>query len=179
MKINNNGYSLVELIIVIAIMAILSSALTISYLKYINKAAIVSDQQTCKTIEKLVYTILTEDNKIYYMYASQAAMNTDRIAFIIAPEIDRIYRHSNSIYQEQIATSIKNGIPNLKTPKEFGKHSYYINVDIHKTTKKDKYNDTDIDIYSVGDINVRTISVYQADEVKTFLQNEGYTRFQW
>lgn len=74
MKINNNGYSLVELIIVIAIMAILSSALTICYLKYINKAAIVSDQQTCKTIEKLVYTMLTEDNEVYYTYADRKSV---------------------------------------------------------------------------------------------------------
>lgn len=45
-KMNNKGFSLVELIIVIAIMVVLIAVLAPQYLKYVEKSRIASDQTT-------------------------------------------------------------------------------------------------------------------------------------
>jgi type IV pilus assembly protein PilA len=45
-KMNNKGFSLVELIIVIAIMAVLIAVLAPQYLKYVEKSRISADGQT-------------------------------------------------------------------------------------------------------------------------------------
>ena len=45
-NMNNKGFSLVELIIVIAIMAILIVVLAPQYLKYVEKSRVASDQTT-------------------------------------------------------------------------------------------------------------------------------------
>lgn len=50
-KMNNKGFSLVELIIVIAIMAILVVVLAPQYLKYVEKSRISSDAQTAVEFE--------------------------------------------------------------------------------------------------------------------------------
>ena len=61
-KIENKGFSLVELIIVIAIMAILSAALAPQLMKYIEKARVSADAQTCAAIEGCVNAALTNEN---------------------------------------------------------------------------------------------------------------------
>lgn len=45
-EMNNKGFSLVELIIVIAIMVVLIAVLAPQYLKYVEKSRVASDQQT-------------------------------------------------------------------------------------------------------------------------------------
>ena len=45
-KMNNKGFSLVELIIVIAIMVVLVAVLAPQYLKYVEKARVAADVQT-------------------------------------------------------------------------------------------------------------------------------------
>lgn len=49
-KMNNKGFSMVELIIVIAIMAILAGALAPTLIKYVNKSRMSSDVTTASTI---------------------------------------------------------------------------------------------------------------------------------
>lgn len=52
-NMNNKGFSLVELIIVIAIMAILIVVLAPQYLKYVEKSRVSSDQTTVVEFVKL------------------------------------------------------------------------------------------------------------------------------
>lgn len=57
----NKGFSMVELIIVIAIMAILAGALAPALIKYINKSRISTDIQTANTIATAVQTALANE----------------------------------------------------------------------------------------------------------------------
>lgn len=57
---NNKGFSLVELIIVIAIMAILVGVMAPQLIKYIEKTNVSSDIQLCKTVKTAMETAATD-----------------------------------------------------------------------------------------------------------------------
>ena len=57
----NKGFSLVELIIVISIMAILASALAPSLIKYINKARLARDIDSGRELAHAIMSALTDD----------------------------------------------------------------------------------------------------------------------
>lgn len=54
--VNNEGFSLVELVIVIAIMAILATAIGISLMRYVSRGRAANCVSTRDTIEKEYYT---------------------------------------------------------------------------------------------------------------------------
>lgn len=61
-KLNNRGFSLVEIIIVIAIMAILAGVLAPQLIKYIDKSRKSADVQTAQTIASAVNTALADED---------------------------------------------------------------------------------------------------------------------
>lgn len=60
-KLNNKGFSLVELIIVIAIMAILVGAVTPQVIKYVEKSREAKDLQVLQTVFTAAQTVVLTD----------------------------------------------------------------------------------------------------------------------
>lgn len=117
-KMNNKGFSLVELIIVIAIMAILVVVLAPQYLKYVEKSRVSSDAQTAVEFEGAM-TVLASDpditldtNKTYSVTSDTNGAITIsgdlQTAFTTAGSIDvsKTYKYTSTAFKAQ-ATSIK------------------------------------------------------------------------
>ena len=76
-KRGNGGFSLVELIIVIAIMAVLVGALAPQYLSYIHKAKVAADQANLKNYLRRSSWIILLQESITRRYI--ACLRIDRI----------------------------------------------------------------------------------------------------
>lgn len=72
---NDSGFSLVELIIVIAIMSILIGVLAPLFIKYVEKASIASDKQLLESIYKAI-TYAVADADVTNDPAAQALIDT-------------------------------------------------------------------------------------------------------
>ncbi len=66
MKRSNKGFTLVELIITIAIMAILAAAIAISVIRYINKARKADDIAAADTIGATLSAAIASDEELYH-----------------------------------------------------------------------------------------------------------------
>ncbi len=61
---NNKGFSLVELIIVIAIMAILIGVMAPQLIKYIEKSNVAADTQMCDNVRKAIYYAMMDPDVV-------------------------------------------------------------------------------------------------------------------
>lgn len=82
-KMNNKGFSLVELIIVIAIMAILIGVLAPQYIKYVEKSRLSADKDSCESLKTAIQTAASDED--YYDNLEQgqgASMNSSGVAVV-------------------------------------------------------------------------------------------------
>ena len=59
-KLDNKGFTLVELIIVIAIIAVLAAVLAPQYIKYVEKSKVSADKDTAAAIEKAINVVYAD-----------------------------------------------------------------------------------------------------------------------
>lgn len=74
---NHDGFSMVELIIVIAIMAILAGALAPTLIKYVNKSRITSDLNTASEIAKATQLALVDKEVADYVFNQPMPYSVD------------------------------------------------------------------------------------------------------
>lgn len=72
-KTNNKGFSLVELIIVIAIMAVLIGVLAPQYMRYLEKSRLGKDNSAIDSVKTSVEAALTDET----VYTATAAVGAD------------------------------------------------------------------------------------------------------
>ena len=140
-KMNNKGFSLVELIIVIAIMAILSAALAPQLMKYIEKSRVSTDQSSCTSIESCVNAALA-DEEIYKETATNAdganivinltfkpggtvvdAFTTDN-QFVVGAPAGKTF--------DKLKTELFETLGSLKAPKQTGMFVYVVEIEAKK-----------------------------------------------
>ena len=150
----NKGFSLVELIIVIAIIAILSAALAPQIMKYIEKARVSTDKRTCQSLKSCLYAALTNDDVwndmgIYRQrdFKIYLRMSDDNSKMLIA----------GLLYNDDSATEIRKIVTNLENPKQTGMESYEILIEVKKNTITND-DGTITNTFSIGDIVVQTSS---------------------
>lgn len=84
MKKNNKGFSLVELIIVIAIMAILAGAIAPALIRYIDKSRKSNDVSSAKTIKTAVETAMSNEKTYEILTTATGGTLTDKDSNTIA-----------------------------------------------------------------------------------------------
>lgn len=67
---NNKGFSLIELVIVVAIMAALIAILAPQYLKYVEKSRVTADQSVLNEVATAIKTLASDPDGDYTWHAS-------------------------------------------------------------------------------------------------------------
>ena len=142
-KMNNKGFSLVELIIVIAIMAILAAALAPQLMKYIEKSRVSTDASTCTSIESCVNAALANED-IYKEVADKAKSGSFVINVTEGPAIDK------ETEVPKLSQELKDTLKTVKAPKQTGMTKYEVTINGKTTTKNG------VAVCEIGDIKVIT-----------------------
>ena len=122
-KLNNKGFSLVELIIVIAIMAILAAALAPQLIKYIEKSRVSSDQTSCASVKTAFDTASAQDEIYTDILANCGSGET-----IIVTESGGTVSVSSS--SQALADEMEVILGDLKAPKSKGATQYQLDYTI-------------------------------------------------
>ena len=77
--LNNKGFSLIELIVVIAVMAILVGVLAPNVLKYVEKSRVSADTQVADTVRTAVLTTLLDPDPTIQAAKPTAAVSSKDI----------------------------------------------------------------------------------------------------
>jgi len=145
-RLDNKGFSLVELIIVIAIMAILAAALAPQLMKYIEKSRVSTDKSNCASIKSSVNTALGDED------AHDAIATNATFKF----EIDKDGNYSSTgtdkgnEFKNQI-TNIVGKFPVVKSKKGGDNKKFQVEIDFEDSEVKDVRVDTNYG--ATGEIN--------------------------
>ena len=96
-KMNNKGFSLVELIIVIAIMAILVVVLAPQYLKYVEKSRVSSDAQTAAEFVSAMSVLASDPDITLDTGKTYTVTSTTAGAITISGDLITVFNTAGSI----------------------------------------------------------------------------------
>lgn len=130
-RINNDGFSLVEIIIVIAIMAILAAALAPQLVKYIEKSRQASDHQVEVTIVDCLNAAIADDE--VYKELTDSSTTTFDITF----DGSDVPQFPTSKFP-LLATELSKSLADIERPKASGVTKYTV------TWKNDSYKITEV-----------------------------------
>ena len=74
---NNKGFSLVELIIVISIMAVLLGVITPALIRYLQKSRIIRDERNLDIVRESIETVLSNEDFYEELADSSVVINED------------------------------------------------------------------------------------------------------
>lgn len=148
---NNKGFSLVELIIVIAIMAILVGVMAPQLIKYIEKTNVSSDTQLCDTVKGAITTAMMDPAVVTNPSASLPSEGVElQVANIADSDDDTTFpgavKEIIGFSPSQIETQLKSSAKNGGTVKFeiVGSNSVHVWIDgSDNTGKKGSYNKGD------------------------------------
>lgn len=171
-RMNNKGFSLVELIIVIAIMAILAAALAPQLMKYIEKSRVSTDASTCSSIESCVNAALADEDA-YKQVAAKASGGTKDFEFLVrkassgnGPEFTVIKsKHAATAGTESdcvaLANELHDTLSSIKDPKQTGMGAYKVTITVKQgfNTNSGLHSTatTTEEVTQIGDIKVQTV----------------------
>ena len=119
-KMNNKGFSLVELIIVIAIMAILAGALAPALLRYIEKTRVSNDKSTAANLKTAVEAALADED---VFEAVEGAATDNFLTFNITTNSSgaTYLAPCPSVLQEEIEQTLATSKLKIKSKKDLAK----------------------------------------------------------
>ena len=162
---NNKGFSLVEMIIVVAIMAILVGILVPVMFIYLNKSKVSSDYQFCDSVQAAIEIAMNDPDVLNSTDASSTQINNIKSGSVV--QIDGL---GNSLFVETVneimgydVCSVTNNRDHYrtKTAKTAGElkiqyynGSFYVWIDGSDSTGKDAVAYTVADASSMSDNSV-------------------------
>ena len=156
MKMNNKGFSLVELIIVIAIMAILAGALAPALIKYIAKSRRTADVNNANTIVTAVNGALNDETAYDELVAK--AGNGTSVKFKIDATNDKVEPSVGDNFDAIVKENVSGGLKGMKVKSTKDKSGtkitgteFYVSVDVVssevKVTIGDGSGENDVECY--------------------------------
>ena len=106
-KTNNQGFSLVELIIVIAIMAVLVGVLAPQFIKYVEKTRVQKDASAVEELRNAVEVALSED--AVYTEISGIVNSTTPLTITVSPSAGTL-AYSTTTVPSALSASITSSI---------------------------------------------------------------------
>ena len=120
-KLNNKGFSLVELIIVIAIMAILAAALAPQLIKYIEKSRVSTDKTSCASI-KSAFDSASADEAVF----KEVAAGSNSVTITDSSDVGTACGSIGTNFGKTMASTLSD----LKAPKSDGATNYVLSWDV-------------------------------------------------
>ena len=142
---NNKGFSLVELIIVIAIMAILSAALAPQLMKYIEKSRQSTDKTTCNSIESCVNTVLTNET-VWNEIAKTAATRDVWTVYVRKDEASGTLFFDGALRGGNFRKELEPLMGTLENPKQTGRSCYRIDIYVAKDTTNGTFSVSKVEV---------------------------------
>ena len=142
---NNKGFSFVEIVIVVAIMAIASAILAPQLIKNIERTRLSTDAQSCATIKRCVNATLANQE----VWKDVTSWRKGKFKFYLRMSNDGKELFIQGLQDgEDTANEIRGLLGDLKNPKQAGKESYLVIVEVKEKEKKGQK------VYTVGSIEV-------------------------